>query len=506
MRKLLTRLLILVLASTPCLAERRVWAYPYLQNVTPVSADIYWVSEDPRPLVLHLPDRAVSSVASRAAGLSFNLSEVREFSDLGEAAPRFLHKVELRELAPNQTYLYRVQLDPEKEPFQAQFATLPNDRSSYRFIAYADSETEPESHGKPAAWPSRDDPRRLYLVDQATGYRANLDAILERRPQAILIAGDLVESGGEQRDWDEFWRMNTGPEGGRSVASQIPILPAPGNHEYYGGPNNGKFSLPAIISASRRYFTYFHPTGKEGNEEFYSVRLGPARLISVDSCDGLPHKSAADPNHFMNSAPREVPGIQADSRQTRWLEQELALAQKESAFTFVFFHHCPYSSGPHGLPPGEGPGQDPQSGMPLQAWTPMFMRYGVDVVLTGHDEMLERSTIEGTENVPGRGQVPHTMQVYDVGIGGDGLRTSAGGGHNPHRKFLAELGSPERWDNGVLVDGGRHYGHLEVNLEPVGADGWNVTLDPVYIFPVKDGDGWRFERRVYPDRIVLSTP
>lgn len=506
MRKPLLNLMLAFSLAGPALAEGKVWAYPYLQNVTSTSADVYWVSEDPRPLVLHLGDgRAFSSAAGRAEGLGFNLSEVKSSQQLAVAAPRFLHKVRVIGLAPGQTYSYRIELEPATDDFVSSLSTLPQGRQSYRFVAYSDSETEPESTGKPTAWPSHGDPNRVYLVDQTVGYRANLDTILERKPNAILIAGDLVESGGEQRDWDEFWKMNTNVDGAKSVASQIPIYPAIGNHEYYGGPNNGKYSLPAIIDASRRYFTYFHPTGTGSREDYYSVRLGPARLISLDSCDGTPHKTPADSNYYMNSAPKEVPGIQATSRQVAWLEKELAEAQKTDEFTFVFFHHCPYSSGPHGVPPGEGRGQDPQSGQPLRAWTPLFMKYGVDAVISGHDEMWERSTLQGTEVLPKGGTTPHTLQVYDVGIGGDGLRSSAGGGKNPYQKFLAETGAPEVWQNGVLVDGGRHYGHLEVNIVPDGDSGWTATLDPVYVFPIKDGEGWRFERRLYNDKVVLRS-
>jgi 3',5'-cyclic AMP phosphodiesterase CpdA len=505
MRKLMLSLFLSLSLAGPVVADGKIWTYPYLQNVTPTSADVYWVSEDPRPLVLHLGDEAFSSLVRRAEGLGYNLDEVKQFNELSLAAPRFLHKVELSGLSPNQAYNYRIELEPEGDSFLSSFSTPPDGRQPYRFVAYADSETEPESQGAAAPWPSKEDPKRRYLVDQTTGYRANLEVMLSRKPHAVVVAGDLVESGGEQRDWDEFWSMNTQADGSRSLASQVPILPAIGNHEYFGGPNNGKYSLAAIIAASRRYFTYFHPTGAPTRENFYSVRLGPARLISLDSCDGTPHRSAADPNYYLNSAPKEVPGIQADSRQTKWLEKELAQAQKEDRFTFVVFHHCPYSSGPHGLPPGESAGQDPQSGQPLRAWTPMFMRYGVDVVLSGHDEMFERSSVDGMEIAPGRGKVPHTVQFYDVGVGGDGLRSAVGGAPNPQQRFLAETSSPERWENGVLIDGGRHYGHLEVNIEPAGDSGWTVTLEPVYVFPIKDGEGWRFERRVYDDKVYLRS-
>lgn len=485
-------------------AQGKIWAYPYLQNVTPTSADLYWVSEDPRPLVLRLENQSVASQAVRAEALRFHSSEVERHPELAVSAPRFLHKVALRDLEPGREYRYQVDLSRGDEPFHSRFRTLPVGRQSFRFVAYSDSETEPESQGARVTWASPAEPGRRYLVDQTVGYRANLEAILASRPLAVVIAGDLVESGGEQRDWDEFWRMNTGPDGEHSLASQVPILPALGNHDYYGGPHGDKYALHAIMESSRRFFTYFHPTGSAEPQPYYSVALGPARLIVLDSCDGTPHETEADPNFHLHAAPREVAGIQADSRQTRWLEKELAESQKQDAFTFVVFHHCPYSSGPHGLPPGRGPGRDPQSGHPLRAWTPLFLKYGVDAVLTGHDEIWERSVVEGHEWIPGRGQVPHQIHFYDVGVGGDGLRAVQPGAENPFQRFLAERDAPERWENGVLVEGGRHYGHLEVTIEPEGEHGWTAVLEPVYLLPQRQADeSWRFERRLYPDRVTL---
>ncbi len=494
----LALLLAAKLFSMPCSAET-IWAYPYLQNVATTSADLLWVSDTPTPVTVELGGRSYLSRSREAGELDFSPEEKREFPQLGSSSSRYLHKVQIDRLKAGSRYPYKVQL---VRPFQASFRTLPSGRTSYRFIAYSDSETEPESVGKPTGWPSSDDPKRVYLTDQDTGYRANLQLIRERQPQAVLIAGDLVESGGEQRDWDEFWRHNTDPDGARSLASQIPILPAVGNHDTYGGPRNGKYERSAVKAARDKYFTYFQPTVPGQPREYYSVLLGPARLIFLDSCDGAPHKSAQDSNFHMEAAPDLVPDFNPGSPQYLWLEKELARAQREDAFTFVVFHHCPYSSGPHGYPPGEGQGEDRQSGQPLRVWTPLFLRYGVDAAITGHDEIWERSTVVGEEVLPNGKKRAHTLQVYDVGIGGDGLRQPET--DNPFRKFAADTGAPEVWKDGVLVSGGRHYGHLEVNLEPVGRKGWKATLDPVYLFPIKDGDGWRFERRLYPDTIVLQ--
>jgi hypothetical protein len=69
---------------------------------------------------------------------------------------------------------------------------------------------------------------------------------------------------------------------------------------------------------------------------------------------------------------------------------------------------------------------------------------------------------------------------------------------NPHLVFLAHRDSPERWEGGRLLDGGKHYGHLEVEVRPEGGT-WKAVMTPVYVFPVQNEAAQieRFERRVY---------
>lgn len=68
-----------------------------------------------------------------------------------------------------------------------------------------------------------------------------------------------------------------------------------------------------------------------------------------------------------------------DKRQVSWLESELA--KDTSEWKVAFFHHPPYSSGgKHG------------SDKPLREIVePIFVKYGVNVVLTGHDHFYERT-------------------------------------------------------------------------------------------------------------------
>ena len=67
-----------------------------------------------------------------------------------------------------------------------------------------------------------------------------------------------------------------------------------------------------------------------------------------------------------------------DKRQVEWLESEFA--RDTSEWKICFFHHPPYSSG------GKH-GSDKQL---REIVEPIFVKYGVNVVLTGHDHFYER--------------------------------------------------------------------------------------------------------------------
>ena len=95
--------------------------------------------------------------------------------------------------------------------------------------------------------------------------------------------------------------------------------------------------------------------------------------------------------------------------------------------------------------------------------------------------MLERSLVTGIETLADGSSRPHSIHFYDVGIGGDGLRGPAAGYDNPFRKFLAHEHAPEIWKGKQLVSGGKHYGHLEVNVALNAEGQWQAELTPEQI-------------------------
>jgi len=520
MRRFVIFVLSLIL-SGPGWAQENFRVCPYLQNPAPDGMTVIWFTSTGEPGQLSFGKQnsidsvRVYSTPEPAPALGYSVWEDTLFFK-GEApqAP-YRHRVRMTGLEPATAYTYS--LVQGLASFSGEFRTAPQGDTSIRFVVYSDSETEPESTGVPAGWADTTGSGRTYLVDQTTGYRNNLEVIRSREPDLVLIAGDLVQHGGEQRDWDEFWRHNAGTGMMPGLAGDIPLMPALGNHEYYADPatgTGGGYSQPQSETAVDKYQTYFEvPENYSPNVDqegrYYSLDYGPATFIVLDLCNNSPNISEEDTNFYLrgenDSAGGNAPDFGPGSRQHMWLEEQLAAAQGK-LFTFVLFHHAPYSSGPHAYPPGSDLLQDRQSGVPVRQLTPLFLKYGVDAIFSGHDEMWERSEVTGTEDLPDGSSLPKTLHFYDVGIGGDGLRGPYEGTGNPYQVFLAHKDAPEVWEDTILVSGGKHYGHLEVNIQPVGEGLWEALLDPVYVLPLKEpGDSVYsgFTRKLYNDRVSL---
>jgi hypothetical protein len=490
---------------------------PFLQNPARDAITIRWLSETSNPGLVVMDGRQFTSAPALAAALDYQTAEPMD--DRHGSLP-YLHSVRVTTLSPDSAYAYSVtqgsttRTGQVRTPLATGATTALTPGSGVRLFVYADSETEPESRTSKVSWPASAAANRpagfdgRYPATQTEGYSQNLAIIASRAAEAqaagratmMAIAGDLVESGGEQRDWDEFWRHNAGPFG--AVASNTAIVPAIGNHENYGGPGAlGGYSAAAAASAIAKYHTYFEVPDNGAAQadhggRYHRLDFGPVTLLTIDSSNGGVQGTATDTNFWLDNASNpQIPDYMPGSEQYVWLEAQLQQARSAGQIVFVQYHHVAYSTGPHGYPAGTGPGFDNQSGVPMRALTPLLSQYSVAAVFSGHDEMYEHSVVDG-------------VQFYDIGIGGDGLRGPQSDLTNPFQAFLASTDAPEVWDGHVLSSGGKHYGHLEIDVLYSASGLWDVSITPVIAFPIlspaNPGEILEWERRTYDDVVTFT--
>lgn len=525
---------------------------PYVQNPATDAITVKWYTETNEAATISWwveggTAQSLQTTPERAAELYYSDTDLSSQSELGpiQTIP-WEHRARLTGLTEGTTYRYRVELSGGAS-YEKTFKTVPDRNTPVRFICYSDSETEPESTGKFESWekpPSGSSyhPDK-YFVDSTVGYASNIVQMVRRNPDFYLIAGDLAQYGYEQRDWDEFWRHNAGVR--NDPAGSAPIFAAPGNHDYVNGTinNNNRAAYDggeAAISRYLRYFEYpsngvdFGDGGPDRSELFYRVDYGRVTVISLDtnngddsdpekdSCTVLYRDDSKVPSEYAPTGqqrPCRAPDFNPGTPQFNWLTNNLADAQAKGQFVFVLNHHMPHSVGYHNrhnkyrsnsYSSGD---YEPYSAVAVRVLQPYLLKYGVTAWICGHDEIFEQSQVTGPETLPDGTTRTATLNIFDVGNSGDGLRGGGTAGENMrgeanlYETWRAHVDEPEVYDsNGVLTSGGKHYGHLEVNVEPDGETGnWKCTLTPVHVFVNKvNGKAATFERRAYSVETVIT--
>ncbi|WP_288751502.1 metallophosphoesterase [uncultured Corynebacterium sp.] len=487
----------------------------------------------------------------------------------------YKYSVTFTELKPATTYEYTVTLDGVSKTNSFTTAPTADAWNNIRIVAFSDTETEPAGRpkidgarewernrsfaegsldrpGEGSAWFEKFGsntrlgvPEPRYPLTQDDAMKYNIGEISKQKPDLLLVAGDLGQGGGYQPGWDEYFGYVAGEHG--DLAGSTPMLTALGNWETFGAANGSYQDADGIAWGAAKgrnaYMTYFDTFGSdtpEHEDSYYRIDHGPVTVITLDSTKGLPDENAKeekekaipgnDKEFFaekgdwgkdtntsftmegMHAAGgTSQPDFSEGSEQWKWAEKQLADAREKGQYIIVQFHHTPYSSGVHGTATASAT-PDAQPGTPMRVYTPLFEKYGVTAVISGHDEMFERSFIDDDGDGIG-------FHNFDVGVAADGLRgdyrvKNEDGTYSPidfntYREWMAQSDEPEMWiddENGVrqLKDGGKHYGHLQMDLEPLKCSNnvaAKLTTTPVYLFPVLDSnyDLVRVERRVYND-------
>jgi Calcineurin-like phosphoesterase len=189
------------------------------------------------------------------------------------------------------------------------------------------------------ALPNRPDSVKFAVLgDFGTGDRAQgqmADEMARQRAkfpfEFVTTVGDNMYGGQGERDYERKFEIPYKP----LLDAGVKFYASLGNHDDLG----------------QRFYALFNMDGKR----WYSFKPAKqnVRFFAVDSGYLLPE-------------------------QLEWLEAELKGSNED--WKIAYFHHPPYSSGRrHGSDPGV-----------REALEPLFVKYNVSVVLTGHDHFYER--------------------------------------------------------------------------------------------------------------------
>ncbi|NLP09735.1 hypothetical protein GX408_04970, partial [bacterium] len=238
------------------------------------------------------------------------------------------HLVSLTGLQPQTQYFYRVITVNDTTDCIDFYTAKPTSTSTVDFFVIGDS--SPYSGFGTT-------PEQLQIVEQIQKVHYDFG----------LHAGDVNQSRGQEYELVYYQPY-------KDILKHTPIFTCIGNHDNsidYAQTYLASFNLPH--------------NNPDSTERYYSFNYGHVHCIALDT--------------NLDYAP--------GTPMYEWLVQDLGSAmRKETRWTFVFFHHPPWSEGWEGYP-GE-----------IKARThlvPLFETYGVDMVFNGHTHDYERGFLNG---------------------------------------------------------------------------------------------------------------
>jgi hypothetical protein len=425
--------LLLTWGADPATSVTVSWSAP---GTTAQAAPVLAYSARPitaanRGRIVPLPEPAPLDVARR-----YEQAAAVSFTDGLSAQTTYFYHVQLTDLEPGTRYYYQV-TDGGATPSTAgaSFETAPSGRARFRFSSYGDLATPSwDLNESGNIWHESCD-NSYYAVsaieDPGDGRGA---------PLFHLLNGDLCYANLDIMNAPGVWR-DFGINMGRSAANR-PWMPALGNHEtefgvcdQAGRAGDAPGGIAAQGAAGHYWngpYGYGHylsrfllpdngVTNWDGNRlrgNFYRFQVGTVLFISLDADDviyqdggsaylsGTPDaapETTSSGAQIVNGTVTYNHGYTGDLRlvteddaavpdrrggtpnlQTIWLERTLAEARRDPGVDMivVFMHQCAMST--------SKPGNGSDLGI-RRAWLPLFDRYEVDLVLSGHEHDYERT-------------------------------------------------------------------------------------------------------------------
>ncbi len=269
-------------------------------------------------LVQYMEKKSFSGTFNGAL-VATGTSTETQIVNLTEKVPMRVHSVTMKDLKPGTTYVYRLANSSGQYSTVYEFTT-PNYDSSYSFAFI----TDPQATNAAS-----------YQVFGDVLSRAVEKAV---DPAFILLGGDLADRGGNKSQWDLFFGA------GARILSGIPVMAAPGNHEYYDD------------EALTNFTSYFSlpNNGPEGlGETSYSFQTKDALIFVLNTQKNM-------------------------AKQLEWLEETCKTSDKK--WKIVMMHRGIYS------------GFYDEADLRKLA-QPVFDRVKIDLVLNGHDHTYIRTTM-----------------------------------------------------------------------------------------------------------------
>lgn len=350
----------------------------------------------------------------------------RSYVDAKSGWSVYAHHARIAGLQPDSDYLY-LAVHAGAAPEGGSLRTAPRGRKPFTFTSFGDQGTP--TIGKKI---TRPDGRTMMVNDNRGSYAAG-DTVLgvERvRPLFHLFNGDLSYASlatDRVRTWWDFWENNS-----RS-ARHRPWMPAAGNHENELG--NGPIGYAG-------YQTYFELPSTPGQTDitrglWYAFTAGAVRVISL----------ANDDVCYQDAGNSYVRGYSHGAQQA-WLESALRDASTDPGIDWIVvcMHQVAISTA------------NKFNGADLgvrEEWLPLFDRYGVDLVVCGHEHHYERShPIRGHRRNRTRTPVPRATdtEVVDtskgtvhmvIGGGGSSLTSNELFFDPPACRVITSVGAPD---------------------------------------------------------------
>jgi hypothetical protein len=316
---------------------------PFLQSATPTSITVVWETN--------------GEEESRVDyGTTPALGQTAHGSVVDGSAGSLIHKTIIADLNPGTYYYYRVTTAGTASAV-LHFRTPPLSswESSYRFLAYSDSQNDGANPAK----------HTEIVNDGMIDFVAeNFGPDMSDEIAFVLHAGDLVSSGSVYSQWKtQFF------DEAQNLLQYTPLYPVFGNHE----------------QDSMNYFKYFSlpENGTPGfHGHWYHVDYSNARIIALDSNTGYRNQEQLD-----------------------WLDVVLADACGEPDIDFVFAHNIDYW--------GEFANADyPEFQRSLVEWGFVL----VEIEAGGQPRLRLRRISRGNEVVPKDNEVVDEVTVRVVNI------------------------------------------------------------------------------------------